>query len=89
MSRSVVTLTMIKAVEKAIKNADSYPTRRGLWKMIRDNDPYSLIPRDALTQIVDYLLKSNKIIIDRGEIVWVFVDNSKLKRLVLQSVRMR
>ena len=37
--------------------------------------------------IIDYLQKSNKIIIDnKGEIIWIFADNPKIMQLKEDSV---
>ena len=41
----------------------------------------------TFNRIIDYLLGSNKIILNDHEIVWVFPDNPKLRRLLRTSRR--
>jgi len=71
-------LGTVLMVEDTIKGLDYYPTRNQLWRAL---------PKAVMWQtfnvIIDYLLRSNKILIDSrdGQIVWVAADNPKLKRL--------
>ena len=75
-------LDTVLMVEDTIKKLDYYPTKNQLWRAL---------PRMVMWQtfniILDYLIKSNKIIIDKnGEILWVFVDNPKIKELLAKSI---
>ncbi len=84
MSRTVLhepTLRTIMMVEKAIKDSETYLTRKHLWKSLPRQIQYQ-----TFTRILDYLEGSNKIVFDRNKIVWVAVDNPKLKRLLDESV---
>ena len=74
-------LDTVLMVEDTIKKLDYYPTKNQLWRAL---------PRMVMWQtfniILDYLIKSNKIIIDNGEIVWIFADNPRIKELLAKSV---
>jgi hypothetical protein len=78
------TLGTILMVERAIKRSKTYPTKMALWRSLPRKVQYQTFNR-----IMDYLLSSNKIILNEREIVWVFPDNAKLKRLLETSVRVR
>ena len=77
-------LDTILMVEKAIKNSEDYPTRTGLWRSLPKMVQYQTFKR-----ILDYLEASNKIIFNEDGIVWVAVDNPRLKRLLASSVKVR
>jgi len=47
------------------------------------------IQRTRGNRILDYLESSNKILLDKGEIVWTFPSNPRLRRLLKSSVRLR
>jgi hypothetical protein len=75
-------LDTVLMVEDTIKKLDYYPTKNQLWRAL---------PRMVMWQtfniILNYLIKSNKIIIDKdGEILWIFADNPKIKELLAKSV---
>ena len=74
----------ILMVEKQIQAAKSYPTKKELWQKLPRKVQYQTFNR-----ILDYLESSNKILIDRGEIVWTFRSNQKLQRLLRTSKRLR
>ena len=78
------TLATIRMVEYAIKRSNTYPTRKALWESLPRKVQYQTFKR-----IIDYLVESRKIILNDNEIVWVFVDNAKLKRTIAKSVRAR
>jgi hypothetical protein len=78
------TLATIRMVESAIKRSNTYPTRKALWQSLPRQVQYQTFKRT-----IDYLLESRKIILNDNEIVWVFVDNAKLKRAIAKSVRAR
>jgi len=77
-------LNTILMVEKAVKNSEDYQTKTELWKSLPKKMQYQTFKR-----ILDYLEASNKIIFNEKKIVWVAVDNPKLKRLLETSVRVR
>ncbi len=74
-------LDTVLMVEDTARKLD-YPTKNQLWKAL---------PKSVMWQtfglILDYLEKSNKIIIGKdGKIVWIFADNPKIKKLLAKSV---
>jgi len=71
-------LDTVLMVEDTIKRLDYYPTKNQLWRALP-----KMVMWQTFGVIIDYLLKSNKIIIDSrdGRIVWVAADNPKLKKL--------
>jgi len=77
-------LDTILMVEKAIKDARSYPTKKELLKSLPKQIQYQTFNR-----ILEYLESSNKIVLNGRQIVWVFPDNPKLKKLLETSVRLR
>ncbi len=78
------TLETVLIVEKAILHARSYPTRKEPWRSLPKQVQYQTFNR-----ILDYLASSNKILLDKGQIVWTFPSNEKLKKLLHTSVRLR
>lgn len=76
-------LDTILMVEKAIKDARLYPTKKELLKSLPKQIQYQTFNR-----ILEYLESSNKIVLNGRQIVWVFPDNPKLKRLLEISVRL-
>jgi len=77
-------LDTILMVEKAIREAETYPTKKKLLQNLPKQVQYQTFNR-----ILEYLESSNKIIIDGHRIVWVFPDNPKLKKLLETSVKLR
>jgi len=77
-------LETILMVEKAIKEAENYPTRTELWRSLPRQIQYQTFKR-----ILEYLEASNKIAFDGKRIVWIAADNPKLRRLLETSVRVR
>jgi hypothetical protein len=71
-------------VEKAIRKSKTYPTKKALWQSLPRQVQYQTFMR-----IIDYLLASNKIILNDHEIVWVFPDNPTLKKALTNSTRVR
>lgn len=78
------TLGTILMVEEAIHKAKNYPTKKALWQSLPRKVQYQTFNR-----VIDYLLASNKIILNDREIVWVFADNARLKRALAKSIRVR
>ena len=77
-------LDTILMVEKAIREAKSYPTKKTLLQSLPKQVQYQTFNR-----ILEYLESSNKIVIDGRKIIWVFPDNPKLKKLLETSIRLR
>jgi hypothetical protein len=77
-------LDTILMVEREIQKAKSYPTKKELWQSLPRKLQYQTFNR-----ILDYLESSNKILLDKGEIVWTFPSNPKLRKLLQNSVRLR
>jgi len=68
-------------VEDTIKKLKYYPTKNQLWRAL---------PKSVMWQtfnvILEYLIDSRKIIIDKtGEVVWIFADNKKIKKLLAKA----
>jgi len=76
-------LDTILMVEKTIKEAESYPTRKELWVALPKKVQYQTFNR-----VLDYLESSNKIMFDDHRVVWIFPDNPKLKKLLEASVKL-
>ena len=76
-------LDTILMVENAIKEAESYPTKKELLKSLPKQVQYQTFNR-----ILKYLESSNKIMFNRREIIWIFPDNPKLKKLLETSVKL-
>jgi len=77
-------LDTILMVERAIKDAVEYPSRMELWRSLPRKIQYQTFKR-----ILEYLEASNKIVFNKGRIVWVAADNPKLKKLLEESVKIR
>jgi hypothetical protein len=76
-------LDSVLMVEDTVKKLGYYPTKNQLWRAL----PKSMMWQ-TFNVILDYLRKSNKILIDKnGEIVWIFADNPKIKGLLAKSAR--
>src|SRR5438094_2515331 len=76
-------LDTILMVEREIQRTKSYPTKKELWQSLPRKLQYQTFNR-----ILDYLESSNKIVLDKGEIVWTFPSNPKLRKLLKNSVRL-
>jgi len=77
-------LDTILMVEKAIREAKSYPTKKELLKNLPKQIQYQTFNR-----ILEYLESSNKIVFDGRRIIWVFSDNPKLKQLLESSIKLK
>jgi len=77
-------LDTILMVERAIRDAESYPTKKTLLQSLPKQIQYQTFNR-----ILEYLESSNKIAYDRRRIIWIFPDNPKLKKLLDASVKLR
>lgn len=77
-------LKTIMMVEKAIKDARTYPTTKGLWSTLPRKIQYQ-----TLRRVLEYLEASNKIMFNNRTIIWIAADNRKLKKLLDESVVLR
>ena len=75
------TLSTQLMVERCIREAGSFPSRRALMRALPRKVEYP-----TLAKALVYLEASNKILLaEDGSIVWVFVDNPKLLQLLAAS----
>ena len=77
-------LDTILMVEKALRETKSYPTKKELLESLPKQIQYQTFNR-----ILEYLESSNKIVYDGRQIIWVFPDNPKLKKLMETSIKLR
>jgi hypothetical protein len=77
-------LDTLLMVEREIKRARSYPTKKELWQSFPRKLQYQTFNR-----VLGYLESSKKILLDKGGIVWTFPSNPKLRKLLRNSVRLR
>ena len=77
-------LDTILMVEKAIIDAEDYPTKTQLWKSLPKKMQYQTFKR-----ILDYLEASKKIVLNSKKIVYTGVNNPKLQKLIDSSIRVR
>jgi hypothetical protein len=76
-------LDTILMIEKAIMDAEDYPTRMQLWRSLPKKVQYQTYKR-----VLDYLEASNKIIYDEdGAIVYTGVNNDKLRALIESAIK--
>ena len=75
-------LDTVIMVEDALKGLDYYPTKNQLWRALP-----KMVMWQTFGVILDYLQKSNKILIDKGRLVWIFADSRKARKLVRKSVK--
>jgi len=75
-------LDTVIMVEDALKGLDYYPTKNQLWRALP-----KMVMWQTFGIILEYLEQSNKIIIDKGRIVWIFSNNKRIKKLVLESIQ--
>ena len=78
-------LDTVLMVEDTIKELDYYPTKNQLWRAL---------PRSVMWQtfnvILDYLVDSHKIIVDKDKkVVWIFAVSEKQRELLKKSVPYR
>lgn len=70
----------ILMVEKAILDAEEYPTKTALWKSLPRKMQYQTFKR-----IMDYLEASGKIIYNSRKIIYTGIANEKLLKLIEES----
>lgn len=74
-------LDSILMVEKIIQKMKDYPIRMELWKALPRKMQYQ-----TFKLILDYLERSNKIMFDKGKIIWIFPNNKKLNELIQRAI---
>jgi len=77
-------LDTIMMVEKAILDAEDYPTRLELWKSLPRKVQYQTFKR-----ILAYLEASGKIVFNGKRVIYTGVNNPKLQALMESSIRVR
>jgi S-adenosylmethionine:tRNA-ribosyltransferase-isomerase (queuine synthetase) len=77
-------LDTVLMVEKAILDAEDYPTKMILWRSLPKKVQYQTFRR-----VLDYLEASGKIVFNSDTIIYVGADNEKLRTLMESSVRVR
>jgi hypothetical protein len=74
-------LDTIQMVEKAIKGDKVFSSKNQLWRNLPKAMQYP-----TLLTILDYLERSNKIMIEKdGSIVWTFVDSQAARKSLQDS----
>jgi hypothetical protein len=74
-------LDTIQMVEKAIKGDKVFSSKNQLWRSLPKAMQYP-----TLLTILDYLERSNKIIVEKdGSIVWTFVDSQAARKSLKDS----
>lgn len=76
-------LDTVLMVENAIKESGSYPTKKELLESLPKKMQYQTFNR-----VLEYLESSNKIMFNSRQIIWIFPDNPKLKKLLETSVKL-
>ena len=77
-------LDTVLMVEKAILDAEDYPTKMILWRSLPKKVQYQTFRR-----VLDYLEASGKIVFNSDTITYVGANNEKLRALMESSVRVR
>lgn len=77
-------LDTILMIEKAIMEAEDYPTRMELWRNLPRKIQYQTFKR-----VLDYFEASGKITFNEGKIIYTGVNNPRLQALLESSVRVR
>ena len=78
-------LDTIQMVENVMRKEKTFSSKNQLWRKLPKQVQYP-----TFKKILDYLEISNKIMYDKdGAIVWIFADNSKLRKLLRESTRLR
>ena len=67
-------LDTVMMIEDAIRTAKEYPTKTQLWRSLRKKVMYQ-----TLLVVLDYLEHRNKVVIDRGKIIWIW-DPEAIKK---------
>ena len=82
MKKSISLRRALITIESIIKKADDYLTADQILEIAYARG----IKTTTFHEALDWLYDNNKIILDGDEIVWVAVDNAKLRKLLKESV---
>ncbi len=77
-------LDTILMVEKAILDAEDYPSSTELWKSLPRKMQYQTFKR-----ILTYLEASSKIAFNKRKIIYTGANNPKLQALIKSSIRVQ
>ena len=77
---NMINTNALKIVEKTLSTIPQYPSNDKLWNILSKQ-----MSRFEFNAILNHLEKSNKIIYDKNEIVWISTDNPKLVNLLKTS----
>lgn len=77
-------LDTVMMVEKAILDAEDYPTRMELWQKLPRKVQYQTFKR-----VLEYLEVSGKIAFNDARIIYTGADNPKLRALLESSISVR
>ena len=77
-------LDTVLMVEETIKNAKEYPSKRQLWLSLKKKVMYQ-----TFNIVIDYLVESNKVVIDKeGKVIWIW-DPEGVKKYMKEGVIIR
>jgi hypothetical protein len=77
-------LDTVLMVEEAIKNAKEYSSKRQLWLSLKKKVMYQ-----TFNIVIDYLVESNKVVIDKeGKVIWIW-DPEGVKKYMKEGVIIR
>ena len=77
-------LDTVLMIEEAIKNAKEYPSKRQLWLSLKKKVMYQ-----TFNIVIDYLVESNKVVIDKeGKVIWIW-DPEGVKKYMKEGVIIR
>jgi len=76
-------LDTVMMIEDAIRDAKEYPSKRQLWLSLKRKVMYQ-----TFLVVLDYLEKSNKILVNRGKIIWIW-DPEGAKRYLKEGLIVR
>jgi hypothetical protein len=80
-----ITTELTQAVQKAIKEADTYLTVEQLWKQMPRQMPYHIF-----LAVLLFLKQNNKLLFDDdGAIIWIYADDDKSRKLLAESTKLR
>lgn len=77
-------LNTILMVQKAIIDAEDYPTKTELWKSLPRGVQYQTFKR-----ILEYLEAEGKITYNNKKILYIGVNSPKLEALIKSSIRLK
>ena len=77
-------LDTVLMIEEAIKTAKEYPSKRQLWLSLKKKVMYQ-----TFNIVIDYLVESNKVVIDKeGKVIWIW-DPEGVKKYMKEGVIIR